>query len=213
MDARDPSPKPVLVGDHLAMDLLNSIENLADPRTDCLLDGFGLIRWLEVAEAIDPATAGLLLDHDIGVLDKVAEEARDLREWFREFLRDNHPVEAQDLEKQLTYLNQVLARDDSHGRLVVESHGAHDHAHGHLTLVRERRWYHPDQLLQPLASAIAHLLAEEDLDLVRNCEGPTCSLMFLDRTKSHKRRWCSMAACGNRAKAAAHRARASGGRH
>ncbi|MGO9268383.1 MAG: CGNR zinc finger domain-containing protein [Candidatus Binataceae bacterium] len=30
--------------------------------------------------------------------------------------------------------------------------------------------------------------------------------MFLDRTKAHARRWCSMAVCGNRAKAA-HRSR------
>ena len=30
---------------------------------------------------------------------------------------------------------------------------------------------------------------------------------FLDRTKGHARRWCSMAVCGNRAKAEAHRAR------
>lgn len=63
-------------------------------------------------------------------------------------------------------------------------------------------------MLQPIAWSIARLLTEENLGLVRNCEGPTCTLLFLDRTKSHKRRWCSMAVFGNRAKAAAHRARA-----
>ncbi|MEL6323421.1 MAG: CGNR zinc finger domain-containing protein, partial [Pseudomonadota bacterium] len=36
-------------------------------------------------------------------------------------------------------------------------------------------------------------------------EGPTCTLYFHDVSKNHKRRWCSMDICGNRAKAAAHR--------
>src|SRR5262249_25140229 len=155
MDAREPFPKPVLVGDHLAMDFLNSIENLADPQTDCLRDGSGLIRWLEATGTVDPTTAELLRGHEIGVLDKVAEEARDLREWFRTYLRDGLALEAQHSEAPLEHLNQVLARDDSYARLVAEPHGAHDHADGHLRLVRERRWYHPHQMLQPLASAIA----------------------------------------------------------
>jgi predicted RNA-binding Zn ribbon-like protein len=50
-----------------------------------------------------------------------------------------------------------------------------------------------------------------DFRLIRECEGSVCSLLFLDRTKAHGRRWCSMALCGNRAKAAAHRARRSSG--
>jgi hypothetical protein len=43
------------------------------------------------------------------------------------------------------------------------------------------------------------------------CEAGNCSLWFLDVSKGHARRWCSMAICGNRAKAAAHRARARQG--
>ncbi|NEJ40784.1 CGNR zinc finger domain-containing protein, partial [Rhizobium ruizarguesonis] len=34
-----------------------------------------------------------------------------------------------------------------------------------------------------------------------------CTLFFLDTTKSHRRRWCSMALCGNRMKVAAFRSR------
>ena len=49
---------------------------------------------------------------------------------------------------------------------------------------------------------------EKDFSLVRKCEGEGCTLWFLDLSKAHARRWCSMAVCGNRAKAAAHRARA-----
>ena len=54
-------------------------------------------------------------------------------------------------------------------------------------------------------------VALADFRLIRGCEGPVCTLLFLDRTKAHGRRWCSMAVCGNRAKAAAHRARRASG--
>jgi predicted RNA-binding Zn ribbon-like protein len=62
----------------------------------------------------------------------------------------------------------------------------------------------PVELLSPPA---ADLICGVDFRLIRACEGSVCTLLFLDRTKAHGRRWCSMAACGNRAKAAAHRAR------
>lgn len=57
-------------------------------------------------------------------------------------------------------------------------------------------------LLGPVAEAVAQLLAEGDFTLVKQCEHPDCVLWFYDRTKAHKRRWCSMAVCGNRYKAA-----------
>jgi predicted RNA-binding Zn ribbon-like protein len=75
-----------------------------------------------------------------------------------------------------------------------------------------RRWTTPEQLLQPIAEAIAYLACHADFRLIRACEGSACTLMFLDRTKAHAWRGCSMAACGNRAKAAAHRARSAGRR-
>ena len=64
-----------------------------------------------------------------------------------------------------------------------------------------------ESLLQPVVASLVELLTEEDLQLVKQCEAPDCVLLFHDQTKSHRRRWCSMAACGNRMKAAAHRAR------
>jgi predicted RNA-binding Zn ribbon-like protein len=63
-------------------------------------------------------------------------------------------------------------------------------------------------LLGPVAQAAAELMVEGDFSLVRQCEHPDCVLWFYDRTKSHKRRWCSMAQCGNRHKAAQFRKRA-----
>jgi predicted RNA-binding Zn ribbon-like protein len=61
----------------------------------------------------------------------------------------------------------------------------------------------PQQLLIPIAEAAADLIAYGNAKNLRKCEGSGCILYFYDTTKNHRRRWCSMNACGNRAKAAA----------
>ncbi|MBX6384598.1 MAG: CGNR zinc finger domain-containing protein [Microbispora sp.] len=50
------------------------------------------------------------------------------------------------------------------------------------------------------------LLAEAP-DRIRRCAQPDCIRYFLDTSRNGKRRWCSMALCGNRVKAARHYAR------
>jgi predicted RNA-binding Zn ribbon-like protein len=42
---------------------------------------------------------------------------------------------------------------------------------------------------------------------IRQCEAEGCAILFLDTSRSHDRRWCSMAACGNKAKVAEFRRR------
>jgi predicted RNA-binding Zn ribbon-like protein len=54
---------------------------------------------------------------------------------------------------------------------------------------------------------MAELVCEADFAHIKTCEGAGCTLVFLDTTRDHRRRWCSMAVCGNRAKQAAHRRR------
>jgi predicted RNA-binding Zn ribbon-like protein len=66
------------------------------------------------------------------------------------------------------------------------------------------RWAGPEQLLVPVAESAAALLCQSDVSLVKKCENPACILFFYDTTRNHGRRWCSMTACGNRAKVAAH---------
>ena len=61
--------------------------------------------------------------------------------------------------------------------------------------------------LTELARAGIELVAGTQLQLVRNCANPTCSLMFIDQSRPGRRRWCSMERCGNRAKTAAYRER------
>lgn len=204
-------PEPVLVGDHLAMNLLNSIEVASKAETDCLRDGVGLVRWLEAAGAVTADNAATLYSFGPPALDQVARDAVELREWFRGLMDPVGGFKLTSSKHQLHPLNLILQEDDSYRQLTVSAGPVADCGHhAGLTVRRVNRWRNARQMLQPLAGAIADLFALEDLGLVRSCEGPTCSLVFIDRTKSHKRRWCSMAVCGNRSKAAAHRARASG---
>jgi predicted RNA-binding Zn ribbon-like protein len=69
----------------------------------------------------------------------------------------------------------------------------------------------PLVLLAPIAESAADLLCNGDPTLVRRCADENCDLLFYDTTKNHRRRWCSMSSCGNRAKVAAHRARQRSG--
>jgi predicted RNA-binding Zn ribbon-like protein len=61
--------------------------------------------------------------------------------------------------------------------------------------------------LATLARAAIELIASPTLSRIRNCANPTCSLMFIDHSRPGRRRWCSMAGCGNRAKTARYRQR------
>lgn len=62
-------------------------------------------------------------------------------------------------------------------------------------------------LLAFVAREAVLLLGGEMADRVRQCEGDGCAILFLDTSRSGDRRWCSMAACGNRHKVAAFRRR------
>jgi predicted RNA-binding Zn ribbon-like protein len=59
-------------------------------------------------------------------------------------------------------------------------------------------------LLEPLARSAAQFLAAADLRRIKKCGNEKCVLYYYDTTKNQGRRWCSMALCGNRMKAAAH---------
>jgi len=61
----------------------------------------------------------------------------------------------------------------------------------------------PDPELPRWAAALdaARVLTMDDRAPIRECEGAQCGWFFLDESRNRKRRWCSMEACGNRAKA------------
>jgi predicted RNA-binding Zn ribbon-like protein len=100
-------------------------------------------------------------------------------------------------------LNRLLERDETFSQLALDAHAGE----ASLRLRRVRRWRSPESLLLPVGEALALLVCMEDFSNLRTCEGHACTLMFVDRTRGRARRWCSMAACGNRAKQATHRNR------
>ena len=67
-----------------------------------------------------------------------------------------------------------------------------------------------DWLLAAIARSAAELIALGAQSNVRQCSNPNCQLLFCDDSRTHRRRWCSMALCGNRSKVAAF-ARRQGG--
>jgi predicted RNA-binding Zn ribbon-like protein len=198
-------PPAIFVGEHLALDFLNTTAMPSGKLIEWLCDGNDLIDWLEQAGSIEPAAAARAREWRRNALDDVARQARQFRQWLRGFVtaRMGKPLRA--TAAAVAPLNELLARDNSFQR--VEAAGR-DAQRGHrLVLRRVQSWDNPAELLDPIAGAAAELICNQDFRLIRSCAGSACMLVFLDRTKAHARRWCSMAVCGNRAKAAAHRAR------
>ncbi|WP_426537392.1 CGNR zinc finger domain-containing protein [Bradyrhizobium sp. McL0615] len=201
----DQRPPAIFVGDALGLDFLNSVATPVDTPIDWIDDGDGLLNWLEQAQ-LAPADALKRIRAEAlpGELDKVSDQARSLREWFRGFVRKHkgRPLTAKSLA-ELEPLNRLLERDDSFKRVVPGPKGEKNP----LQLRAIRRWRTPEALLSPIGEALAQLVCTEDFSDVKACEGPACTLLFADHTRGRTRRWCSMALCGNRAKQAAHRHR------
>jgi predicted RNA-binding Zn ribbon-like protein len=206
----DRRPRPIFVGDSLGLDFLNSIATPVDTVVDWIDNGEGYLSWLEQSRLVpgnvlrDMRTRALP-----GELDKIANQARNLREWFRDFVRRHRgrPLTTDSLA-ELEPLNRLLDRDEAFTQIVSQST-----RRGPFKLQAVRRWRNPDALLLPVGEALARLVCSEDFSHVKACEGPACTLLFADHTRGHARRWCSMAICGNRAKQAAHRNRLKQRKH
>lgn len=169
---RDPRP---LVGEPLALDLLNTTWMSADGPQDLLADVAGLECWLTANKldgrcAADEQTRGALVRARAAILGVVREDS------------DDSAVD----------LNAVLARGCV--RRVLTESGPRDDAD-----VPNSEWL-PGWLA---ADNLLRLLAEAP-DRIKPCAHPHCVLWFYDTSKNGTRRWCSMAVCGNRTKAARH---------
>jgi predicted RNA-binding Zn ribbon-like protein len=211
-------PPPFFIADNLGLDFLNTLAVPIDTKVEWIASGEDLLVWLQHAGlAPENVLDGLRKSALPGELDAVAGQARALRDWFKAFVYKymGKPLEPKAL-RQLEPLNQLLARDEEFGQIVVRdrlSDGEHGHGRdgtgaSRLALRPQRRWRSPETLLLPIARALADLVCTEDFTYLKACEGPTCTLLFIDRTRGAARRWCSMAVCGNRAKQAAYRKRA-----
>ena len=194
----------IILGSHPAADFLNTIASPSGTPVEFIGNGEQLLVWLVEAGLIDQAQHDWLKQHHSSkVLDGIAQKAREEREWARQWLQRWRNKPQANHNKEIAHLNQLLAL----GPVVKELKS--DHAGG--TSVFTENWQlqmeKADSLLALIAGTIASLLAHEDPALFRDCAGTGCTLSFLDRTKSHRRLFCSAAVCGNRAKVAAFRER------
>jgi predicted RNA-binding Zn ribbon-like protein len=195
----------VFIADSLGLDFLNSIATPVDSPVDWLDSGDGLLRWLAQAELVPTDALNELKARTMpGELDKVADQARALREWFRRFVHKHmgRPLPPKALQ-ELGPLNKLLQRDETFSQILRHRERDGDHFELHAM----RRWRSPESLLLPIGEALAKFVCEEDFARVKECEGHKCTLVFADHSRTQARRWCNMAICGNRAKQAAHRNR------
>jgi predicted RNA-binding Zn ribbon-like protein len=172
-----------LTGEPLAVDLANTLWRSPDGEHDLLETAAGLCEWLAERDLSVRPTEKMSPEK------MSAEKVRAALVHTRSVLREVFEGEPGAEER----LNAILARG-----LVIRSL--------ERGLVRQR------PVLTDEAWELAWLAADDYLrlresgaDSIRQCEHPSCVLYFYDTTG--RRRWCSMAGCGNRAKAQRHYAR------
>jgi predicted RNA-binding Zn ribbon-like protein len=195
-----PTPSLFLAG-HPALDFLNSAYAPGGVLVETLGDGRALLDWMVGAGLVDKDDAARLARRFTRKsLDAAAEEARTVREWARSWIEAWHANPTRDYGDEIAALNKLLARE-SRGRELVANKRR-------LELIERPHFQAASELIGPIALQIARLVTQEDPSLVKACTGTQCTLQFLDRTKAHRRVFCSATACGNRAKVAAFRRRA-----
>src|SRR6185437_862862 len=149
-------PPAIFIADSRGLDFLNSVATPVDTKVDWIADGDGFLDWLAQGQYIAPD----VLD-DIrarakpGELDRVAAEARQLREWCRGFVRKHlgKPLPATSL-RELDPLNQLLARDEACSRIL-----RHRGETGKpLQLEMTRRWRSAESMLLPIGEALAKFI-------------------------------------------------------
>jgi predicted RNA-binding Zn ribbon-like protein len=188
-------------GADLALEFLNTLVRVGSPASEERIpDGAHLLGWLESTRALsDEEVRALRRRFGTADLDAVAATARDLRECLRAAVAGWAKRGALPSDPLVGRLNALLAAAPRTASVRVA---------GRSVVVEEaRRLDAPIALLAPVAEAFADLFARGVRGLVRPCAADDCSIWFYDRTKAHRRRWCSMTACGAREKARAYRRR------
>ncbi len=203
-----PRPAPFLIGESSALDFLNSVAMPRSVRYDWLETGPDLLDWLVAAGlASEVELAPFREAAAAPALEEVRQEFVAFRERVRPFVQEASGSELRDAgHPVIAEINEILARGARFLQIVPTTEPDASLARP-LTLSDSHPLTSPRDLIVRMATAVARLIAEADFRYVRNCEGPSCTLYFLDISKNHKRRWCSMEVCGNRAKAAAYRKR------
>jgi predicted RNA-binding Zn ribbon-like protein len=186
------------VAERLWLDFVNT--DTAARGSDPLHDFERFARWLEAAHVLDAERAATMqrraVQQPAGAL-AVLADARRMRGVLRT-LAERGTVLADARNAALAEINRLLGRSAGTRRVELRPDG---------TLARA---FVPvgdafAGLLIPIVESAADALILDELSRVRRCADPRCARVFQDETKNGRRRWCDMATCGNRAKAARHR--------
>jgi predicted RNA-binding Zn ribbon-like protein len=179
-------PLPDAVGGHPALDFCNTRAGWGDPQPKEYLTGPAVLTLWARENGLVATTGQGVPDEDVDG-DAALARALTLREAL--YACALHRGSAGDWE----LVSAEAARARALGRLVP---GEGEEPAG---------WQLPDGVSAASAALAAVAAAAEDLltsplaAFVAACPGEGCGWLFADRRR--KRRWCSMAACGNRAKA------------
>lgn len=188
----------VFVGERLWLDYVNCEHGMR--RFDALRDFETMVRWLEAAAVLDAERAGGIRrraqQQPAGAAAALVDGRR-VRSALRS-LAERGPMSERMRTEGLAEINRVLGRSAGTRRVDLRADG---------TFIRS---FVPvgdafAGLVIPVVESAADALILGELPRVRRCADPRCQRVFFDNTKNGRRRWCDMATCGNRAKAARHR--------
>ena len=190
----------VFIGERLWLDFVNTDDAQRGARVDGLRDFDALVRWLEAAGMLDAERAAGMrrrADQQPAGATAALADARRVRAALRALAERG--TSAPDVRLHaVSEINRVLGRSAGTRRLEARADG---------TFIRS---FVPvgdafAGLMIPVVESAADALVLGELTRVRRCADARCVRVFHDGTKNGRRRWCDMAACGNRAKAARHR--------
>ncbi|WP_063804452.1 CGNR zinc finger domain-containing protein [Streptomyces roseifaciens] len=179
----------VWYGGRLSVDFVNTLRDRFKGGRELLVGPGDLAEWF--------AEAGVT-PQDVAVDDALLREARELREAIDAGYRASVAGEPFP-EAAAGTINVWLARLGEHpSRLDVQD--------GAAVFRTDTAPSDARRALCRIAVDAATLLGSGDTRTrLRICDGHNCSGRFVDKSVGKRRRWCSMAICGNRAKAAQHR--------
>jgi predicted RNA-binding Zn ribbon-like protein len=181
---------------------LADVADLPVRADDALHDFDTFVAWLESAAVLDVERAQGIrrraLQQPAGAAATLVD-ARRVRTTLR-VLAERGTAAPQVRFNALTEINRVLGRSAGTRRVELRADGSYARA---FVPVGDAF----AGLMIPIVESAADAMILGELGRVRRCADSRCPRVFFDRTKNGRRRWCDMATCGNRAKAARHRAR------
>ncbi|MGH9820372.1 MAG: CGNR zinc finger domain-containing protein [Pyrinomonadaceae bacterium] len=183
------------IANTLALDLANTLAADENGRELDLLTTFDdLLEWVvdsgcTTRSAADTVKNILNIDQKKKMVELATGFRREMKAMAKA-LANGKPVP----RSVIARINEVLREKQGHFELIQKAKGYDRRFQVEMDNVTD--------FVVPAAESAMDLLCYGDPKRVKKCEGSGCVLYFYDSSKPGHRRWCSMTACGNRAKAA-----------